>query len=71
MLGLMNVMVTQMNDLPLLPSERSDLEQKIRDERQKYELAYDTALRRFTSVINQRKDLTEAQKESILSEVWK
>lgn len=58
-------------DLPLLLSERRELEQKVRDANQRYELAFDAALRRFTAVINLRDDLTEQQKKSILSETWK
>lgn len=59
------------DDLPLLPSERRELQERIKEERQRYELAFDAALRRFTAVINLRDDLTEDQKQSILSETWK
>lgn len=58
-------------ELPLLPSERASLQQKVKDANQKYELSYDAALRKFTSVINLHEGLTTEQKESILYRIWK
>lgn len=58
-------------DLPLLPSERRELNEKIKQERQKFELAYSQACSKFTSIINTDESLTLEQKTNILEKLWK
>ena len=57
-------------ELPLLPSERKDLENKVKEAVAKYEMAYASALRKFTAVINLHEGLTDELKESILYRLW-
>lgn len=57
-------------ELPPLPSERKELLSKIRELNDKYEMAYASALRSFTRVINTHEGLSEEEKKSILYRVW-
>lgn len=62
-----------MNDYdtrPLLPSERRELEQKVRDANQRFDLAYSQACSKFTRIINES-DLTVEEKQDILNQLWK
>lgn len=61
----------QMKELPLLPSERRDLLQKVQDANVRYEQAYDAARRSFTAIINNDESLSLEQKDKILNLVWK
>ena len=67
----MNVMVTQMNDLPLLPSERRELHERIKEANQRFDLAYSQACSKFTRIINTDESLTLEQKTNILERLWK
>lgn len=60
-----------MSDLPLLPSERRQLQDKIREAEQRFDLAYSQACSKFTSIINTDSTLTDAQKQNILDRLWK
>jgi hypothetical protein len=60
-----------MNELPLLPSERKELLSKIKELNNKYEMAYSSALRSFTRIINEDISLTQEQREGILESLWK
>lgn len=59
------------SDLPLLPSERRQLQDKIREAEQRFDLAYSQACSKFTSIINADSTLTDAQKQNILNQLWK
>lgn len=59
-----------MTELPLLPSERKELLNKIKEANTKAEMAYANALRQFTRVINTHEGLSDNQKESILYRIW-
>lgn len=60
----------QAKELSLLPSERKDLENKVKEAIAKHEMAYASALRKFTAVINLHEGLTDELKESILYRTW-
>jgi predicted transcriptional regulator len=59
-----------MNDLALLPSERRQLQDKIREVEQRFSLAYSQACSKFTRIINES-NLTVEEKQDILSQLWK
>lgn len=59
-----------MNDLPLLPSERLQLQDKIREAEQRFDLAYSQACSKFTRIINESA-LTVEDKQDILNQLWK
>ena len=59
-----------MNDLPLLPSERKDLENKVKEANQRAETIYAATLRKVTAIINNHESLTAEQRDSILYRVW-
>lgn len=59
------------NDLPLLPSERRELHERIKEANQRFELAYSQACSKFTSIINTDESLTLEQKQNILDRLWK
>lgn len=67
----MSAMVTQMNDLPLLPSERRELHERIKEANQRFDLAYSQACSKFTNIINTDESLTLEQKQNILDRLWK
>lgn len=58
-------------ELPLLNSERRQLQDKIREAEQRFDLAYSQACSKFTSIINADSTLTDAQKQNILDRLWK
>lgn len=58
------------SDLPLLPSERRQLENKVKEAIAKYETAYANALRHVTYVINTHEGLTQEQRDSIVHRIW-
>jgi hypothetical protein len=60
-----------MNDLPLLPSERRELHERIKEANQRFDLAYSQACSKFTSIINTDESLTLDQKTNILDRLWK
>lgn len=60
-----------MNDLPLLQSERRELNERIKEANQRFDLAYSQACSKFTSIINTDKGLTLEQKQNILERLWK
>lgn len=57
--------------MELLNSERKDLLEKIKQERNRADEIYNVALRRVNAIILNDKTLTLEQKTSILEEVWK
>lgn len=59
------------SDLPLLPSERRELNERIKEANQRFGLAYSQACSKFTSIINTDSTLTDAQKQNILDQLWK
>ena len=59
-----------MNDLPLLNSERRQLQNKIREAEQRFDLAYSQACSKFTRIINES-NLTVEEKQDILNQLWK
>ena len=61
----------QMKELALLPSERRQLQDKIREAEQRFSLAYSQACSKFTSIINTDESLTLEQKTNILEKLWK
>ncbi|UZS00875.1 hypothetical protein [Pseudomonas phage vB_PsaM_M1] len=58
-------------DLPLLPSERRELHERIKEANQRFDLAYSQACSKFTSIINTDQSLTLEQKQNILDRLWK
>lgn len=58
-------------DLPLLPSERRELHERIKEANQRFDLAYSQACSKFTAIINTDSTLTDAQKQNILDQLWK
>jgi hypothetical protein len=58
------------NDLPLLPSERRELHERIKEANQRFDLAYSQACSKFTRIINES-DLTVEEKQDILDQLWK
>ena len=55
---------------PLMPSERRQLQDKIREAEQRFDLAYSQACSKFTRIINES-DLTVEEKQDILDQLWK
>ena len=55
---------------PLLKSERRQLQDKIREAEQRFDLAYSQACSKFTRIINES-DLTVQEKQDILDQLWK
>lgn len=62
--------ISEVIDLPLLPSERRELLQKVKDANARYEQAYDAARRSFTAIINNDESLSLEQKESLIRSIW-
>ena len=58
-------------ELQLLNSERRQLQDKIREAEQRFDLAYSQACSKFTSIINTDESLTLEQKQNILDRLWK
>lgn len=56
---------------PLMPSERRQLQDKIREAEQRFNLTYSQACSKFTSIINTDESLTLEQKQNILNKLWK
>jgi hypothetical protein len=56
---------------PLMKSERRQLQDKIREAEQRFDLAYSQACSKFTSIINTDESLTLEQKINILEKLWK
>jgi len=61
----------QMKELALLPSERRELHERIKEANQRFDLAYSQACSKFTSIINTDESLTLEQKQDILEKLWK
>ena len=61
----------EVRDLPLLPSERRELHERIKEANQRFDLAYSQACSKFTSIINTDESLTLEQKTNILEKLWK
>ncbi len=62
-----------MNDYglhPLMKSERRQLQDKIREAEQRFDLAYSQACSKFTRIINES-NLTVEEKQDILDQLWK
>ena len=62
-----------MNDYdtrPLMLSERRQLQDKIREVEQRFDLAYSQACSKFTRIINES-NLTVEEKQDILDQLWK
>lgn len=55
---------------PLMPSERRQLQDKIREAEQRFDLAYSQACSKFTRIINES-NLTAEEKQDILNQLWK
>ena len=58
------------NDLPLLPSERRELHEGIKEANQRFDLAYSQACSKFTRIINESNSTVE-EKQDILNQLWK
>lgn len=60
----------EVRDLPLLPSERRELNERIKEANQRFDLAYSQACSKFTRIINES-NLTVEEKQDILNQLWK
>lgn len=58
-----------MNDLPLLPSQEKAYKDKIFQLTEEKKAIYSSALRHCTRIIN-LSELTDAQKQAILEQIW-
>lgn len=59
------------NDLPLLNSERTEYQNKLRQIKEDLELACTATLHRVNGIINEAEYLTDEIKEMLLKEIWK
>jgi hypothetical protein len=60
----------QMKELALLPSERRELNERIKEANLRFDLAYSQACSKFTRIINES-NLTVEEKQDILNQLWK
>lgn len=59
------------NSLPLLNSERYQLNQRIRALQEQLKLSQTVTLHGVTRIINESEELTPEIKENLLKEIWK
>lgn len=63
--------MSKKTDLPLLPSERKELIDKIKQEKNRADTIYAALMRKINGIIVRSVDLTTEQKESLITELLK
>ena len=59
-----------MNDLPLLPSERYQLNEKIKQAKIEAESSFHAAIRSCIETVNRSEELTATQKENLIRQFY-
>lgn len=63
--------MTKKSDLPLLPSERKELTDQIKQEKNRADTIYAALMRKINGIIVRSIDLTTKQKETLITELLK